>query len=80
VPERHLSDITLWQCLLAFLLVLLGLLLRRTIIHVIGRYREMDKLTALRLDERIVKTATQPLGLAVSLLLVVAAVKVLQLP
>ena len=75
-----LAGISFSQYLQAFALVVLGLLLRRAVMYILDRYREMEKPAALRLDERLVKTATHPLGFAVAVLLVLGAEKVLSLP
>ena len=69
--------VSAWQILAAFVLVVLSLVLRRVILYVLERYKQWPKPVFLRLDERIVRAAVQPLGLAVVLLGVLSAVKVL---
>lgn len=77
VAGVHLGGVSLWQLFVASVAVIVGLVLRRVVIYVLARYREMEKPALLRLDERLVKTATHPAGFALALLFVLLAEKIL---
>lgn len=76
---HHILGLSVWSCVGAAALILAGLLLRRVVITVLDRYRHLEKPAFFRLDDRIVATATHPIGMAVVIASVLVAVKVLQL-
>lgn len=69
--------IALWQYLLAFISILAGLVLRRLAIFVLKRYAQPAEGKPPRLDERIVKAMVHPVGLAILILAILAAIKIL---
>jgi len=85
VPARDLLGlnflgISLFQYLLAFVVITAALVLRRVIIYMLKHYAEPDRAGAMRIDERIVKATSQPLGFAVVVVGVLIAVKILGFP
>lgn len=76
----QLLGISILQYLVAFVLVVAGLLGRRIAIYVLSRYGQPDKGDVGRFDEQLARAAANPGGMAVAVLGVFAAIKTLGLP